>query len=234
MMNKSFSSKCFTARGAMALFSVLFIAFSQLATAGEGEYSGFLGTDEDYARLQKVELASGQDAKRWMSPDLNLANYQQVMIDPVQLYPEPQPGPQVSEEVLQQIRSDLTDRLRSKVGSVLNVTDEAGPGVLRIEAAVTGVSIKTEGMKPYEILPVAAVFGGAKALTGIRDQDVKVFIEVRMVDSVTGERQGSVVRRIKGKQLEGKKDQLTLADVQDNLDTCTDDAADAIATALQE
>jgi len=234
MMNKSFSSKCFTARGAMALFSVLFIAFSQLATAGEDEYSGFLGTDEDYARLQKVELASGQDAKRWMSPDLNLANYQQVMIDPVQLYPEPQPGPQVSEEVLQQIRSDLTDRLRSKVGSVLNVTDEAGPGVLRIEAAVTGVSIKTEGMKPYEILPVAAVFGGAKALTGIRDQDVKVFIEVRMVDSVTGERQGSVVRRIKGEQLQGKKDQLTLADVQDNLDTCTDDAADAIATALQE
>jgi len=99
---------------------------------------------------------------------------------------------------------------------------------------VTGGSIKKEGMKPYEILPIAAIFGGAKALTGIRDKDVKVFIEVRMVDRVTGEPQCSVVRRIKGEQLQGKKDQLSLADVQDNLDTCTDDAANAIASALQE
>ena len=75
---------------------------------------------------------------------------------------------------------------------------------------MTGGSIKKEGMKPYEILPIAAIFGGAKALMGIRDKDVKVFMEVRMVDSVTGERQGSVVRRIKGELLQGKKDQLPL------------------------
>lgn len=234
MMKLKFSSNGISVRGAVTLLSLVFLMFSQQSTADEREYSGFLGADEDYTRLQVVELPGGQEANRWMSPKLNFGNYQKVMIDPVQLYPEPQPGPQVSEGVLQQIRSGLTDRLRSKLGSVVNVADVAGPGVLRIEAAVTGVSVKTEGMKVHEFVPVAAIFGAAKAVTGKRDQDVKVFIEVRMVDSVTGERRGSVVRAIEGEQLKGKEDQLTLAAVQDNLDTCTDDAANAIAVALQE
>jgi len=220
-------------RAAGALTFLLFLAVSQTSAADEGGNSGFLGSDDDYARLQEVKLRSGQKAKRWLSPSLNFANYQQLLIEPMVLYPEPQPTPQVSAEVLEQIQVHLTEALREKVGEFLVVSDEAGQGVLRIQGALTGVTVETEGMKAYEVLPVAAVFGAAKAATGKRDQDVKVFLEVRMLDSVTGELQGMVVREVEGEQLKGKKDVLTMGDLQDNLDSSTDDASDGIASALQ-
>ena len=165
------------ATGVMCFTAVLPLA----QASDEIANSGYLGDDKTYQQLQEIELRSGLKAKRWLGPGLNFANYQMVMIDTVQLYPEPQPGPQVSAEVLEQIRGHLTEGLRQKVGSVIKVVDDAGPKVLRVAAAVTGVSIKTEGMKVYEVLPVAAIFGGAKALTGNRDRDVKVFIEVKLI-----------------------------------------------------
>ena len=226
-------ASCKPAFRSSLVFCAVLLTVALSSTAAEQKFSGFLGADENYARLQKVELRSGQRAKRWLSPSLNFANYQKIMIDSVQLYPEPQPGPQVSEQVLQEIRSHLTQRLRSKLGGVLNVTDKPGASVLRIEAAVTGVLIKTEGMKAYEIVPVAAIFGAAKAASGARDQDVNVFLEVRMVDSTSGELRGLVLREIEGEQLEGKKDQLTLDDMRESLDIVTDDASDSVASALQ-
>lgn len=195
--------------------------------------SGFLGDDAVYARLEDVKINKGSKAKRWIGPSLSLANYQKVLIDNVVLYPEPSPGPQVSAETLDKISAYLSEKLKEKVGAVLNLAEEAGPGVMQLQVAVTGVAIKTEGMKVYEVLPVAAIFGGVKAMTGRRDRDVHVFLEARMLDSQTGELIGAAMRRVEGEDLKGKKDQLSLADMQPALDQITDEAASNLSGMLE-
>ncbi len=213
------------------LLALLFCIPMALLAKDKVERSGYLG-DDIYARLESVEIHEDVTAERWIGPRLSFANFQNVLIDDVIFYPEPETGPQVSEETLQAIRDYITSNLKSKVGKVLKVADAPGPGVLQLQAAITGVEIKTESMKAYEVVPVAAVFGGFKALTGKRDRDVHVFVEVKMLDSQSGEVVGAVVRKIEGQQLKGKKDMLELEDMTDSLDGAADDASNALSGML--
>jgi hypothetical protein len=229
-------------RGLVARFCagmVLALAFAVSAVA-EGERegkaatnSGFLGDDSVYARLETVKLANGGEAKRWLGPSMTFSNYQKVLVDEVIMYPRAEPGPQVSQETLEAIQAYLSDGLRRKVGAAVSLATEPGPGVLRMQTAVTGVAIKTEGMKAYEVLPVAAVFGGLKAASGTRDMDVHVFAEARFVDSQTGELVGAAMRVLEGRDLKGKKDQLQLEDVKDSLDDATDGTSAVLADVLR-
>jgi hypothetical protein len=189
--------------------------------------SGYLGP-EIYAKLVDVEIKDGRKTKRWVGPKLSFANYKTVLIEDVILYPEPEPGPQVSQETLDAVTRYSTEKIKEKIGEVLNLASEPGPGVLRVQPAITGVKISTEGMKAYEVMPVAAIFGGLKAMTGNRAQEVILFVEVKLSDSETGEVVGAAVRRLEGKKLKGKKDQLQLEDLAETLDTATDDAHDMV------
>jgi len=202
--------------------------FHANANAAGEAHSGFLGSDENHARLHKVVLKNGKPAMRWVADGLSVSNYQQIIIDPVQLYPKPEPSEQVSEATLADISAYLTKVLKTKFGRVMELTERPGSNVLRLQAAVTGVVVKTEGMKAYEVIPLAAVFGAAKAATGTRDMDVRVRLEARLVDSVSGELQGMLLRVIEGQQLKGKKEQLSLDDVKENLDTVSDGATTTI------
>lgn len=172
----------------------------------------FLSADE-IQRTQEIKQEKGPSLHRWLSDKLNAANYPQLMIDPVIYFPEATPTSQVSQETLNRIAAALTDKGREILGTKLKIVDAAGPGTLRISTAITGVSIKTEGMKAYEILPVTAVFGLAKAATGNRKQEVHLFLESRIVDAVSGELLGVTMREVEGKDLKGKKDQLQVDDV---------------------
>lgn len=202
------------------------------AVADEQANSGFLGDDSVYAKLEAVQLPDGQKGMRWVGPRANFTNFQSVIVEDVILYPNPEPGPQVSQETLDQISNYLTRELKQKVGSVLVTAGQPGPGVLRMRTAVTGVLIETEGLKPYELVPVAAVFSGLKAASGKRAENVQVFVEAQFVDSVSGEMVAAAVRELPGKKLKGKKDQLGLEDVQDSLDHATDTASQTMSEFL--
>ena len=210
-----------------------FISAGAFAKEEATETSGFLGP-EIYAKLEQVKARDGKKVSRWIGPKLSFANYQKVLVDDVVLYPKPEPGPQVSLETLDAIQKYTTHNLRERVGKVLNVAYEAGPGVVRLQMAITGVEVKTEGMKAYEILPVAALFGGVKAATGTRDMDVVAFIEAKITDSVSGEVIGAALRRLEGEELEGKKDQLKLQDLQKNLDFAIGEASNTLDAAMEE
>jgi hypothetical protein len=196
----------------------------------EAKNSGFLGDDSVYARLQEVEIHKGAKGKRWFAPHLNSTNYQSALVDDVVLYPTPEPGPQVSAETLEEIQKYLPPELRDKIAAVIPSADAAGPGVVRIQTAVTGVDVASEGLHVTELIPVSAIFHGVQAARGKRKEDVQVFVEVKLLDGESGELVGAVVRQIEGAKLKGKKDQLTLADMQDSLNQVSDDAAGALST----
>ena len=207
-----------------------------LTFAGESDmpHSGYLGSDDIYDRLEKAETDNGNEVYRWIGPRLNLDNYSSILVDDVVLYPKPVPNEQVSEDTLKRISAYTTNLLKEKIGSVAPLADAPGPEVLQIQLAITGVQISTEGMKPYEVVPVAAVFGAAKALTGKRAQEVLVHAEVKFVDSTDGELVGAIMRSIEGDKLKSKKDEIHVEEMHENLEQSTTEAASFMGTVFTE
>jgi hypothetical protein len=210
----------------MRIFLLFIALFPALLVAEPGTdeipRSGWL-PDEIYDQLEQIETNKQIKARRWLGPRLNFANFQTVMVDEVAMCPEPEPNERVSQETIDAINEFTTRVMRDKVAAVLNLSWEPGPGVLRMRTALVGFHIQTEGMKAYEVLPVTAIFGAAKAITGTRDQDVWLFYETRLEDSETGELVGATMRAVNGDQLKGKKDQLSLDDMKESIDAATDD-----------
>lgn len=193
--------------------------------------SGFLDPAVE-AKLKKGNLPNGGEIVRWRSPQLTHANYKAVMVDRVIFYPSPHPGPQISSSTLDAIADHLTYTLRQKIGAKVSVVDKAGPGVLRMQPAITTVTAEAEGMSAVDILPVAMLFHAASSASGNSKEDVHAMVEVRVTDSVSGDYRAAAKMKLAGKQLKGKKDDLQLEDLQKALDTSAQDSADYLHDAI--
>ena len=192
--------------------------------------SGFLEPGIE-AKLKKGKLANGNSVQRWVSSKTNSKNYQAIMVDRVIFFPAPSPGPQISSSTLDAIAEHLTYNLRQKIGDKVPVVDKAGPGVLRMQAAITAVTAEA-GMSALDVVPVHLLFSAASSAAGTKDEDVTAMIEVRVTDSVSGEQRAAAKMSLEGKKLSGKKDQLQLSDLQATLDTADDDGARTMHDAL--
>jgi len=175
--------------------------------------SGFLG---DYSMLKATKDARGDTVMRYVNPKLRSGDYKAVLLDPTQFYPEPQPTEQVDAATLASIRQYVDTNLRNKLGKKVTLVSQPGPGVLRIQPAITAVSGDKAKLKPYQYIPVAFVVAEAKG----RKRVAALQIEVDARDSLSGERMGAAVRQGEGAELQGKK--LTLRDVQPLLDRWID------------
>lgn len=182
--------KAYAGKMSIILVAVMLGAFaSQPSVPLEG--SGFL---RDYSNLAETKDARGNTIWAWVSPKLTPANYTAILVDPLVFYPEPRPSEQVSAETLKQILAYSNDTLKRSFSQRFRVVDRAGPGVLRIRAAFTSVAAQGQGLKPYQLVPMA--FVATMALGTATGKPVRAFIvvEVEGTDSVTGELLGQRVR----------------------------------------
>ncbi|MCY1419693.1 hypothetical protein D9M71_352860 [compost metagenome] len=69
---------------------------------------------------------------------------------------------------------------------------------------------KAEGLKPYEVIPIALVTAAATTASGARDRTTELFVEAELLDAATGQPVLQVVRKGYGKELENKEEQVTL------------------------
>jgi hypothetical protein len=83
------------------------------------------------------------------------------------------------------------------------------PSSLIPRAAITGVDTKAEGLKPYELIPIALVAAAVTSASGARDRTTELFVEAELLDASTGKPALQVVRKGQGKELENKQ-QVTL------------------------
>jgi Protein of unknown function (DUF3313) len=209
---------------AIAGATILIAAYASVALAGDSKNSGFL---KDYSLLQQAQDAAGNQVQRYSNPKLSAGGYSKIMIDPVVYYPEPQPSDKVDAETLEQIKGYLIQTLNQKVGAKAALVDGPGPGVVRMRAAITAVAAQKPGLKPYELIPIGFLVSRLK--TPVLDAVVNV--EVELVDSVSGELLGEVVKQGTGNQLGAAADsKLTFAEVQPVLDAWSTQAADFAAS----
>ncbi|NJJ59135.1 DUF3313 domain-containing protein [Pseudomonas sp. B14(2022)] len=179
------------------------------------EYSGFLS---DYSQLKEAKSPSGAEVMRWVDPKLDLSRYTAVYIEPTQFYPKPQATAKIPDSTLNDINTYFNQALKRELGKSLPLANGPGPGVMVVRAAITAVSSKTEGLKPYEFVPVALVAAAVSTGTGIRDQETTLGTEAQFLDGASGKVLAQVVRKGTGKPLSNDSQVMKADDVKGVID----------------
>jgi hypothetical protein len=204
---------------AMLLSGALVAGCTSQVTNPE-QYSGFMS---DYSGLTAMTSASGKDVMRWQDPAFELGNYSQIVYQPVTFYPAPKPTEQISDQTLQQLLGYTNQQLRAAMGGRLTLVQTPGPGTLIFRGAVTGVDTANEGLKPYQVIPVALVVSGAMAATGHRTQDTELYLEGEFIDAPTGKPVLKLVRKGFGKKVDNESQEVTLDDLKGSIDDMVQD-----------
>lgn len=191
-MKLSMKSRC------VVIGASLLLAGYGMADAGEQQHSGFIS---DYSGMEETKDALGEPVLRMVSPNFTSANYHALIIEPVQLYPEPQPSERVSQATLDDLVQYINSELKRQLAQSIQVTDTAGAGVARLRIAITGVGAEAEGLKPYQFVPVALVLTTASRATSGTPHDATLNIEGEVTDSVNGGRLMVTVREGTGERL---------------------------------
>ena len=198
------------------------VCIASLALAGcsskvtqPDEYSGFLG---DYSRLKEEKSPSGAEVMRWVDPKIDPGKYTHLYIEPTQLYPKPQPTVKIPAATLYGITAYYDQALKREAGKSLPLASSPGPGVLVMRAAITAVGSKTEGLKPYEVIPIALVAAAVSTASGIRDQETTLGTEAVFIDGGNNAVVAQVVRKGTGKPLSNESQVMKPDDVKGVID----------------
>ncbi|MBS4086348.1 DUF3313 domain-containing protein [Pseudomonas rustica] len=206
-----------------ALTSLLLSGCTSKVTERQ-QYSGFL---PNYNNLEEVTTTSGEKAMRWVSPSWNPNAYDTVVFNKLELYPAAQPNERVNRQTLDDLQNYMTNQAKTVLGHkyrvVTNPASATASKTLILRAAITGVNAENEGMKWYEVIPVAAVVGGVSAATGHRDQDTTLFIEAEFIDASNNQTVAKVVRKVFGSTLKNASQKITANDFKSAINKLTSD-----------
>lgn len=190
-------------------------------TVSESQYSGFLPS---YQGLKATESASGQKILRWVDPSFSAANYDSLVYQPVRFYPTPKADERISQQTYNDLLKYTNQRLSQAFAQRLKLVGfPNGARSLEFRGAITGVSANTEGLKPYEVIPIALVAAGAMTAAGQRDQNTELYLEGELIDTSTGKPVMRVVRKGFGKTLDNDQQVVTFADLKSVIDELTTD-----------
>lgn len=186
------------------------------------EFSGFL---VDYSTLEEASSPSGAAVLRWVDPKVEVGRFTSVLIEPSQLYPRPKATEQVPQSTLDGITQYYDQALQREFSKVLTVVTTPGAGTLIVRPAITAVSAKPEGLKAYEVIPIALVAAGVSYATGIRDEDTSLATEAAFINASDTRLVAQVVRKGAGKTLENSSQIMQPKDAKSVLDGWAADMA---------
>ena len=205
----------------LALSATLLLAGCASKTTQQSQYSGFLS---DYSQLQPAQSASGAPVMRWVSPDFKPGNYRSVLVERPVFYPAPTPSAQVSQQTLDEIALYLQQAMRLELAGRMRVVEYADQETLVLRSAISAVSTSPEGLKVYEVIPIALIAAAASTAAGTRDQDTNIYVELEAIDGRNSQPMARVVRKGHGLPLENDSSQLRLKDIKPALDEWAKDA----------
>lgn len=212
----------------IAVTGLLFSALLLGGCASDGmtqpeQYSGFLS---DYSRLEPAKSATGQPVMRWIRPGVTLDDYRYLQVRSIGFYPAPKPTEQISSPALAELEAYSRQQIRAAFGrrfELLEPGAQPRSDTLILRAAITGVDTKAEGLKPYEVIPIALVVAATTSASGSRDRTTELFIEAELLDAATGQTVFQVVRKGYGQELENREEQVTLATLKSVIDSIVHD-----------
>ncbi len=215
------------------LATCLVLGCASTSEQKESEYSGYLG---DYSKLREDKTAAGQPIKRYISPRFTPDRYRAVLLEDVVFYPTPKPSDQVTQQSLDSIRGYMDKALQREFSKRFALAQQPGPGVVRVNVAITAVGSETAGLKPYQYVPIAFVITSAKAAVSGRPEDAVLNIESKGTDSTTNELLYAAVRSGRGERLTQEKEkgqQVSATDLHALIDKWAEGAASEATLFIQ-
>ena len=147
-------------------------------TGAQLTQSGFL---QDYARLQPRDDAT----VAWLNPSTRPFGERPLVVEPVVIREQQVEGEVISlaDNRYSNLRVWLRDAVEARLKAAgYTVADEPAPDATRIRLAVTGLMHTPSSLRILEMLPMGALLAGAKAVTGNRNDDVVMFVELQVRD----------------------------------------------------
>ena len=202
----------------VTVITAMITACASSSPSLEKTNSGFL-TQRYYDQLAQIKTTDDQIVYRYVSPSFDASKYKKAIVEPVIAYPEPQPTEQVSKETLETLERELTRLLGDSLSEVLALTGTPGPDVLRLELAITGINISDKPLEGYQYIPIALIATEASG----RAQQVQLFLEGRVTDSVTKEVQAVSTRELTGEDLKNAKSKLEAKQLNQGMEAAAKD-----------
>lgn len=181
----------------LAIVALVIAGCATTEQAPNAKMSGFLG---DYSKLHPGK--PGQAQFTYRNRDVDLAKYQKVILDRVQLWAADSDSTlsDLSREDQQLLVDYLYVALRDALQKDYVLVNEPGPDTMRVRCAITEAKA-TSSVK--ELLSTVTPYGlgisyARHLVTGTHSGVGVVSVEGELLDSVTGERLAAVVDRRAG------------------------------------
>lgn len=149
-----------TSKLAMAFFALAMVAGTAAAqdkAAATPQNSGFLA---DYSKLAPVP--DNPKNRRWVNKEFDFKPYQKILLDPVEVWVSPTSEYKgASPAVLKRMSDNFTASFKKALHPGYQLVSKAGPDVLRIRIAITGVNLVKPDFKPTDALPIVFIFRAA-------------------------------------------------------------------------
>lgn len=197
------------------------------ATIGKGDikntqFSGYL---VNYSDMKETHTATGGTSLRWVSSDLKKGQYHSIIIDPVGFYPKPPLLAKVSKGKMLSAVQYLAEQAKKEIGHDLKIVDKPGPGVLRWDAAITGVKGSSTSVPSTKNLPASMIFTDASPIAVPSEHGFVVYLESRLVDSQTKKVMAKSVRAGVGSKVADPKTKVTVEEIKPVLNGWVQDAS---------
>ena len=178
-----------------AILALMFVVTGCASTqeAKSVEKSGFLG---DYSLLkegQRSTISEGaEDEALWVykNPAADWRKYRKVILDPVTVWTSGKDSQlkDVSVEDRQRLAALLWSKIDEQLRKDYQMTNQAGPDVMRIQAAITEAGDSNAFLDTVtSIIPQTRLLSGMKSLaTGVSAFTGSASVEIKITDSETG------------------------------------------------
>jgi Protein of unknown function (DUF3313) len=159
-----------------------------------------------------------KSALRYISPDLKPGAYTKAIFNPVEIWYAPDsPYKGIEPDQLAKITNRFYTAMVKAAHASKLLTDEPGPGVVLVRAAITNVKATRPKPKWYNYNPIGGIAYGIKRI-GYHDIVLSdAVMELEMLDSETGKTLGALVDTGVGINIKGQK-KRTWEDVEKTLE----------------
>jgi hypothetical protein len=164
--------------------------------------AGFL---PNYNLLKQVPSPEGTKIYTYKNPNIKRSDYSAAIVEPVSLY-QTTSKDNITDAQVEKARNTIDAGIQQIVSQKLKVTNEAGPGVLRLQTAITGAHLESEGFKPRNLIPISAAIKLASMATGNESKKPVLIVELKFTDSQTGTLLKETVTTIDGEKLNKQAD----------------------------
>jgi hypothetical protein len=179
--------------GAILLLMVVVTGCASTQEAKSVEKSGFLG---DYSLLKEGARSTikegAEDQALWIykNPAADWRKYRKVWLDPVTVWMSQKDSQlkEVSVEDRQRLAALLWSKLDEQLRKDYVMTSQAGPDVMRIQAAITEAGSSNAVLDTVtSIIPQTRLLSGMKSLaTGVSAFTGSASVEIKVTDTETG------------------------------------------------